>query len=116
MLFGRDSRFASFADRHMKRCQSRLRALAAVVKQIAGDALQVGTGCRHRSLRQRSHETNEGLLDEIARIVAVAKPLAEIPREARRSDEHPSELPSLMRISYAVFFFKHTTYIYFPSL
>src|SRR3546814_3992030 len=40
MLIGRDSRFASFADRHMKRCQSRLRALAAVVKQIAGDALQ----------------------------------------------------------------------------
>src|SRR3546814_8228447 len=26
-----------------------------------------------------------------------------------RSDEHPSELPSLIRISYAVFFLKHTT-------
>src|SRR3546814_3967667 len=105
MLIGRDSRFASFADRHMKRFQSRLRALAAVVKQIAGDALQVGTGCRHRSLRQRSHDTNEGLLDEIARIVAVAKPRAQIPRQemSLRPEEHPSATPSLTRILFAAF-------------
>src|SRR3546814_10766525 len=42
-----------------------------------------------------------------ARAMAVARPAASAARKAaRRSEEHTSELQSLMRISYAVFCFK----------
>src|SRR3546814_3144647 len=40
------------------------------------------------------------------------KPLQRIPTDAARSEEHTSELQSLMRISYAVFCLKKKTYIY----
>src|SRR3546814_19097262 len=46
MLIGRGSRFASFADRHLQRCQSRLPPLPAPVKHIPGDPLQVRPGSR----------------------------------------------------------------------
>src|SRR3546814_5737461 len=44
-----------------------------------------------------------------ARVVAVVRgPGLGLPRAARRSEEHTSELQSLMRISYAVFCLKNT--------
>src|SRR3546814_5233965 len=43
-----------------------------------------------------------------ARLIALADH-AQAVRPARRSEEHTSELPSLMRISYAVFCFKKKT-------
>src|SRR3546814_3646867 len=55
------------------------------------------TRCRRHQFRPTAHE-GEGVCD--------AYPLARRARARRRSEEHTSELQSLMRISYAVFCLK----------
>src|SRR3546814_9420976 len=63
---------------------------------------------RHRAARRRQHRAGEaGLLRAVLARVAVGADLARVLHRgagrARRSEEHTSELPSLMRNSYAVF-------------
>src|SRR3546814_9079258 len=52
------------------------------------------------------------VLRKIEDMAFVEEPLVETILAQRRSEEHTSELPSLMRISYAVFCFKKKTYIH----
>src|SRR3546814_9463862 len=50
-------------------------------------------------------QNKQGLMDELAKVKRVLGKL-----DAARSEEHTSELQSLMRISYAVFCLKNTNY------
>src|SRR3546814_7192383 len=66
------------------------------------DLRAVGDGLRGGRLRAR---------DRRAARLALSYPIAWGPCVRSRSEEHTSELQSLMRISYAVFFLKKTTHI-----
>src|SRR3546814_1575051 len=62
-----------------------------------------------RSLRppaSRSSDSNTALTERMAPLCTLARPMLLGPSRRRRSEEHTSELQSLMRISYAVFCLK----------
>src|SRR3546814_3562083 len=70
-----------------------------------------GTPIRKRATRQGATAANSGeapnwLPDQTATIVATSRKDSEPPNVCARSEEHTSELQSLMRISYAVFCLK----------
>src|SRR3546814_18967638 len=73
-----------------------------------------GVGVRARSeLRGEIHADRARFVDEAGQVVEVdaaddARGVGDVAAEQRRSEEHTSELPSLMRISYAVFCLKKT--------
>src|SRR3546814_9817405 len=69
--------------------------------------LEEGAGRRSLSLTRRSGEKDQPVLaPEQAQILDDARMQSE---RAERSEEHTSELQSIMRISYAVFCFKKKT-------
>src|SRR3546814_1634329 len=64
-----------------------------------------------KGVRTMTHQTRESWLNAVAQgmaplFEALDAPLPDRVRVAIRSEEHTSELPSLMRISYAVFCLK----------
>src|SRR3546814_8150891 len=65
------------------------------------------------ALRARVADLATGSADDLGQVVMSARDLVQHDLEAARSEEHTSELQSLMRISYAVFCLKkkikHTT-------
>src|SRR3546814_6524910 len=63
--------------------------------------------CPRRRRSSRQAILGSGELDRAQQLRAVQRPVGF--REARRSEEHTSELQSLMRISYAVFCLKKQT-------
>src|SRR3546814_9949091 len=81
--------------------------------RVAGSRLDlvvvVGHARQHRhrlALRSRRH-VDDAVLGEIARLLVVDQhALGDVEVPQVRSEEHTSELPSLMRISYAVFCLK----------
>src|SRR3546814_491712 len=77
--------------------RSRPRAGGASQRECVHRVWSKTTRCRRHQFRPTAHE-GEGVCD--------AYPLARRARARRRSEEHTSELQSLMRISYAVFCLK----------
>src|SRR3546814_6539635 len=81
----------------------------------AGDRHAVGAA-RHADIAaDRPVRKDDRVVAEPGDEVAVddaARHVEEIVGEFHRSEEHTSELPSLMRISYAVFCLKKKKYIY----
>src|SRR3546814_5236077 len=66
-----------------------------------------GTRQRHQEVQHALSVRRHCRHDQVVRVpVFAAEPRRELPRPARRSEEHTSELQSLMRISYAVFCLK----------
>src|SRR3546814_4451198 len=99
-------------------CSSDLAALARLAGQYAFDIADAehlpGAEYRGEEFSRRLGRVDRG--GRIEAIVAIAagrrRGLAEMPeqdRAAARSEEHTSELQSLMRISYAVFCLKKKT-------
>src|SRR3546814_5306737 len=76
-------------------------SLAAVIIVVCAAAGAV-SATSYRSFAQ-SHIVSIHVGEEVERHVIPLNPLAEIRQLLERSDEHTSELQSLMRTSYAVF-------------
>src|SRR3546814_3499400 len=93
---------AAVAVQAVARSLARARRAGAVA---AGD-LRAGGAVLHDERRQARHVHPAGAADAGAGGGAVPGRIARAPRRARRSEEHTSELQSLMRISYAVFCLK----------
>src|SRR3546814_4157876 len=74
----------------------------------------------HSGARCRSLRSGDGAAARQPGIARARRPVIAAPDlrrgSRRRSEEHTSELQSLMRISYAVFCLKKTTQIYINSL
>src|SRR3546814_2405215 len=80
------------------------------VAQIVGrsDPIKRGGYChRHQRRRRGGKDEGAGAIDEIA--LDEVRAADERTLDAQRSEEHTSELQSLMRISYAVFCLKKKT-------
>src|SRR3546814_3336707 len=86
------------------------RAAASTTKMI----LMVGMGCMMRRLLWIDSHAANGIDHQAQRSSLVLPPMASTTTMApgMRSEEHTSELQSLMRISYAVFCLKKKTTIY----
>src|SRR3546814_5658029 len=85
---------------------------------IAGYAIDIQELESERGAHRRFVDTQRELLDRLSAAVAQFAPdqalaFANLPFRRLRSDEHTSELQSLMRISYAVFCLKkqNTTHL-----
>src|SRR3546814_5313934 len=86
----------------------------ALLDEVRGVAHRAGGVVEQRLLLRRGHQPEQvaGLLEVVVVVVAVVPPVrvsADLQRRLavlRRSEEHTSELQSLMRISYAVFCLK----------
>src|SRR3546814_7250963 len=96
---------------HHQRRQHEIRAIAAVSQRDEGDVGRsslghgIGRTCRARILRISS------VLQAAVPLTRMPDPYHEAARTlAPRSEEHTSELQSLMRISYAVFCLKKKTH------
>src|SRR3546814_4371022 len=95
-------------------CSSDLRVqfqswlIIGLVAAITGNAHIAGSDALYRTIFVIENlcgcETGENLYAQTFRLLG--KPAAEIAERASRSEEHTSELQSLMRISYAVFCLK----------
>src|SRR3546814_9722531 len=97
-MLGAVTEFAAAIDQVFQHDEALARAIVVPVRVIAG------RGLRGQLVREKVIEAGFERMD--VDIVELATPVG---LDAERSEEHTSELQSLMRISYAVFCLKKKT-------
>src|SRR3546814_6223997 len=107
-LFPYTTLFRSVEDRH---AEIPRREVAGIdrLEQVAAQEIRIGTGDLDRLVPCRRLDAEHGLpveFDEFARTLIVDEAEGMNAEAFDRSEEHTSELQSLMRISYAVFCLK----------
>src|SRR3546814_5416055 len=97
-----------FAAEHAL-CERRPDDLADVVRDADRDDLLFGAAIEQAVLRLARHEFDIGWRQRERGLDLLGRPFGKADRARLRSEEHTSELQSLMRISYAVFCLKKKT-------